>query len=135
MADIQIFGHIANIRYQPECVLVFVDERRKGYRKSDGTRVDDSILQWKCIFSGNENKRTYIDRYFNIGSLVKVKGEVLPYALEHGQLTDGYSVLIQTINVAAYPSNSLKQEQRMQKESQLHSSGQPDLDAYNEQDF
>ena len=135
MADIQIYGHIANIKYQKECILIFIDERKRGYRKHDGTVVNDTILSWKCIFSRNEKKREYIDKYFNTGMLVKVKGEVLPYATEQGNIADGYSVLVQTINVAAYPSNNLRHEQKMQKESQLHSNGTPDLESYNEPDF
>lgn len=135
MADIQILGHIANIKYQKDSILIFVDERRKGYSKHDGTKVNDSILSWKCIFSGNEKKRGYIDKYFNIGMLVKVKGEVLPYAMEQSTLIDGYTVFVQSINVAAYPSNALRMEQKMIKESQFHSSGSPNIEEYNQPDF
>lgn len=135
MADFQCIGHIANIKYQQDCILIFIDERKAGYRKADGTIVDDKILSWKCIFSGNESKRNYINKFFNTGMLVQVKGELLPYAIEQGKMVDGYSVLIQTINRYAYPSNNIRIEKRMQKESQEHSSGTPDLDAYNQEDF
>ena len=135
MADIQILGHIANIKYQKECILIFVDERRRGFKRNNGTVVGDTVLTWKCIFSGSDSKRSYIDRYFNTGMLVKVKGEALPYAIEQDNMVDGYSVLIQSINVAPYPSDSIRREIKMQKESQLHSSGEPDLEGYNQPDF
>lgn len=135
MADIQILGHISNIKFQQECILIFVDERKRGYKKQDGTIVDDKILSWKCIFSGNEKKRVYINKFFNTGMLVQVKGEVLPYAIEQGSMIDGYSVFIQTINVAAYPSNNLRMEKKMIKESQMSSNELPDLDRFNEPDF
>ena len=135
MADIQILGHIANIKYQKECILIFVDERRRGFKRNNGSVVADTILTWKCIFSGSDSKRSYIDRYFSTGMLVKVKGEVLPYAIEQENMVDGYSVLIQSINIAPYPSDSLRREIRMQKDSQLHSSGEPDLESYNKPDF
>lgn len=135
MADIQILGHISNIKFQQECILIFVDERKRGYKKQDGTIVEDKILSWKCIFSGNEKKRGYINKFFNTGMLVQVKGEVLPYAVEQGSMIDGYSVFVQTINVAAYPSNNLRIEKKMIKESQNSSTDTPDLERFEEPDF
>ena len=67
--------------------------------------------------------------------LVQVKGEIVPYAVEHGELVEGYSVFIQTINRASYPTTLIKQEKRMIAESQMNSSEQPDLESYNKPDF
>lgn len=135
MADFQVLGHITNIKYQQDCVLIFVEERKKGYRKQDGVVVDDKLLSWKCIFSGNEKKRGFINKFFNIGSLVTVKGEILPYAIEHGEMVDGNSVLVQTINLTAYPTRGLRKEMKMIKESQEQSDEPPDLDSFNQPDF
>jgi hypothetical protein len=67
--------------------------------------------------------------------LVEVKGEVLPYAIEHGQTVEGVSVIGQTCNMYSYPRYNAKQETKMIKESQLASGEQPDLDSYNQPDF
>lgn len=135
MADFTVLGHISTIKYLPESILIYVDEYKKGYRKADGEVVDDKVLSWRCIFSGNASKRNYITKYFSRGSLVQVKGEIVPYAIEHGKLVDGFSVYVQTINLAAYPRQTIKQERKMIAESQLASDESPDLAAYNEPDF
>ena len=75
MADFTVLGHISTIKYLPESILIYVDEYKKGYRKADGEVVDDKVLSWRCIFSGNASKRNYITKYFSRGSLVQVKGE------------------------------------------------------------
>ena len=135
MADIQILGHISNIKYLSDSILVIIDENKNSYTKTNGEKVDAKVLSWKCIFSGNESKRNYINKYFNRGMLVQVKGEVVPYAIEHGDLVEGYSVFIQTINRAAYPSTTIKQEKRMIKESQANNDETPDLESFNQPDF
>lgn len=113
MADIQILGHITNIRYERGCILLFIDEYRKGYVSSGGIRVDDKVLSWCCIFSGNERKRVYVDKYFGRGSYVQVKGEVLPYAIREGVAVDGYSVFVQSLNLACYPNKMLRAEKKL----------------------
>lgn len=135
MADIQILGHISNIKFLPESIIIIVDENKNGYTKPNGERVDSKVFSWKCIFSGNESKRNYINRYFARGMLVQVKGEIVPYAVEHRELVEGYSVFIQTINRASYPTTAIKQEKRMIAESQMNSSERPDLESYNKPDF
>ena len=67
--------------------------------------------------------------------LVKVKGEVLPYAIEHGQIIDGVSFIGQTCDIFSYPRTSVKQEMRLIKESQDNSDEAPNLEDYNTQDF
>ena len=41
MADFTVIGYINNIKYLQDSCLVFLDEFRKGFRKKDGTIVDD----------------------------------------------------------------------------------------------
>ena len=67
--------------------------------------------------------------------LVQVKGEILPYAIQNQNIVDGYSVLGQTINLASFPRASVKQENKMIKESQMHDTATPNLDEYNKPDF
>lgn len=133
MADIQVTGFVNTIKYIPDAVLVFIEEFRKGYKKPNGDVVDDKYLSWKVIFKNGQ--RNYINKFFNDGMFVTVKGEAFPYAIEKDTLVDGYSFVGQTINIASYPRWAVKQERKMVKESLLHSSGTPDLDAYNEPDF
>lgn len=133
MADFTVTGFINTIKYLPESCLVFIDEYKKGFRKANGEIVDDKYMSWKCIFKPYFKK--YINEHFSNGMLVQVKGDILPYAIEKEHIVDGYSVIGQTINMASYPRASVKQEQRMQKESQLHGDGTPDLDGFNQPDF
>ena len=133
MADFTVIGYINNIKYLQDSCLVFLDEFRKGFRKKDGTIVDDKYLSWKCIFKPYFKK--YINEQFNKGMLVQVKGEIMPYAIEKEHLVDGYSVIGQTINVASYPRASVKQEAKMIKDSQMHASETPDLEVFNAPDF
>ena len=133
MADFTVIGYINNIKYLQDSCLVFLDEFRKGFRKKDGTIVDDKYLSWKCIFKPYFKK--YINEQFNKGMLVQVKGEIMPYAIEKEHLVDGYSVLGQTINLASYPRASVKQEAKMIKDSQMHASETPDLEGFNAPDF
>ena len=129
MADFTVIGYINNIKYLQDSCLVFLDEFRKGFRKKDGTIVDDKYLSWKCIFKPYFKK--YINEQFNKGMLVQVKGEIMPYAIEKEHLVDGYSVIGQTINVASYPRASVKQEAKMIKDSQMHARETPDLEGFN----
>ena len=133
MADFTVIGYINNIKYLQDSCLVFLDEFRKGFRKKDGTIVDDKYLSWKCIFKPYFKK--YINEQFNQGMLVQVKGEIMPYAIEKEHLVEGYSVIGQTINIASYPRASVKQEAKMIKDSQMHASETPDLDGFNAPDF
>ena len=135
MADFQVLGHISAIRYLPSCILIFVDETKNGYKKQDGTLVDSKVLNWKCIFSGNEKKRNYINKFFNRGMLVQVKGEILPYTIENDNAVDGYTIFIQAINRASYPRQNVRIEQKMIKESQDATNDIPDLESYNQPDF
>lgn len=135
MAAINIIGIVEKVKYLPNnggC-FVFLSEYKRGYRKSDGTRVDDKYLSWKCIFKQGLVK--YISEHFGNGMVVEVKGDVLPYAIEHDNIVEGYSVIGQTMNLFSVPRAQLRQEQRMIKESMQHSTEKPNLDEYNQPDF
>lgn len=135
MADISIIGHITNIRFKEHAILVYVDENRLGYKRADGTRVDAKVVSWKCIFNASKSKRDYINKFFARGMLVQVKGDCLPYAVDQGDVVDGYTVFIQTINKFPYPTTTIRKEQRLIKESQEHSDEKPNLKDYQEPDF
>lgn len=113
--------------------MVYVSEFKKGYKKSNGEIVDDKYEKWKILFK--QGLVNYINNHFNIGMVVEIKGEVLPYAVNHGTIMDGYSVLGQTINMFSFPRANALHELGMIKESQLHGEGTPDLDEYNKPDF
>ena len=135
MADFHVIGHISNIKFTQDSIIIWVDENKNGFRRSDGSCVDPRVITWKCLFSGTESKRKYINRYFNRGMLVQIKGELLPYAVENGTSIDGYTVFVQTINIFAYPRTTVKTEQMMKKASLEHDDEEPDLDRYNSPDF
>lgn len=133
MASFQVTGFINTIKYLPDSLLVYVDEYKRGYKKQDGTIVDDKYLSWKCIFKQGFAK--YISKHFGDGMLVEVKGEIMPYAIEKEKLIDGYSVIAQTINVASYPKSATKREIKMIKDSQSNMGEKPDLDSFITPDF
>jgi len=133
MASFESIGFIANITYKQNFVILSVDEYHNGYKKSDGTSVDDKYVTYKVLFK--EYFKKYISTHFSEGMLVKVKGEVLPYAIEHGKPVDGITLIGETCNLFSYPRSGARQEKKMMKESQIHGNGVPDLDAYNEPDF
>lgn len=133
MAAITIIGTIEKMRFLPDSILVFLTEYKKGYKRKDGVIVDDKYLAWKTIWK--PYFKTYINGHFNDGMVVEVKGEILPYAVEHGEISDGVSVLGQTINLFSLPKINARREQKAIKESQMHADETPDLDAYNQPDF
>ena len=135
MANITIIGFIDNVKYLPNqggC-FVFVSEFKKGYKKANGDIVDDKYLSWKIIFK--QGLVTYINNHFGNGMLVEIKGEVLPYAIDKETIVQGYSVIGQTMNLFSFPRSSVRMEAKMVKDSQMHGSAKPDLDAYNQPDF
>ena len=133
MADYTVTGFINTVKYLPNAALVFIDEFKRGYKKTNGETVEDKYLSWKCVFKPYFKK--FINEHFSNGMLVQVKGEILPYAIQHQNIVDGYSVLGQTINLASFPRASVKQENKMIKESQMHDSATPNLEDYNKPDF
>lgn len=133
MASFSVIGFIEGVKPLPDSCILFLSEYKKGYRKSDGTIVDDKYVSWKIIYKGYFIK--YITSHFSKGMLVEVKGEVLPYAIEHGQTVEGVSVIGQTCNMYSYPRYNVKIEKKMIKDSQLASDEKPDLESYMQSDF
>lgn len=134
MADFSILGHLEGIRYTDSNVIVTMTERRLGYKKKDGTQVESELITWRIMYRASFRK--FIADHFSKGMLVKVKGIILPYAKTHeGEFVDGYTILGQTIDIAAYPSNTMRQEKQRIKDSQLHDVGTPSFKQYNEPDF
>lgn len=133
MASWQCVGFVDAVKVLPDACILFLSEYKRGYKKSDGTVVDDKYHSWKVIFKGYFIK--YITTHFNKGMLVEVKGDIVPYVIEHGEVKEGYSVIGQTCNLFSYPRYSIKQENRMIKESMANSSEQPDLESFNRPDF
>lgn len=133
MASWECIGFVDAVKVLPDACILFLSEYKKGYKRSDGTVVDDKYHSWKVIFKGYFIK--YITTHFGKGMLVDVKGDIVPYAIEHGQVTDGYSVIGQTCNMFSYPRYSVKQENKMIKESIENSNAIPDLESFNKPDF
>lgn len=133
MASWECIGFVDAVKVLPDACILFLSEYKKGYKRSDGTVVDDKYHSWKVIFKGYFIK--YITTHFGKGMLVDVKGDIVPYAIEHGQVTEGYSVIGQTCNMFSYPRYSVKQENKMIKESIENSNAIPDLESFNQPYF
>ena len=95
--------------------------------------VDDKYVTFKVIYKPYFKK--FISEHFSKGMLVKVKGEVFPYAIEHGEIKDGVSFIGETCNLYSFPRYNVKQENKMIKESQMHDTATPNLEDYNKPDF
>jgi hypothetical protein len=121
------------IKILPDACILFLSEYKKGYKKADGTIIDDKYHSWKVIFKGYFIK--YLTTHFGKGMLVEVKGDIAPYAVEHGEITEGYSIMGQTCNLISYPRYSVKQENKMIKDSMDSANMLPDLESFNQPDF
>ena len=132
MADIQILGCVRSVRYLEDSCIVKVEEVKRGYKRANGEYVDDKSYQWTIVFK--EYFKKYISTHFHDGQIVQIKGEILPYAISHGELVDGYSAFGQTINLASMPKY-VKREAKMLKESQENVDDTPSLGTYMQDDF
>jgi hypothetical protein len=133
MASFGVIGFLECVKVLPDSCILFLSEYKKGYKKTDGTIVDDKYHSWKIIFK--EYFIKYLTTHFNKGMLVEVKGDIVPYAIKHGQIIDGYSIIGQTCNLFSYPRYSVKQEQKMIKDSMANADAAPDLESFNSPDF
>lgn len=132
--DVNFLGNIDGVKYTDTAVIVTASETRLGYKKKDGSVVPDELLTFRFIFKPYFRK--YIAEHFGAGMLVKIKGCMLPYAKDSdGKPTEGFSLIGQTIDRASYPSNKLRMEKRMLKESYASSTEKPDLDEFEREDF
>ena len=134
MADITLFGHIEGIQYKEKSVIVVVSEYRCGFRKRSGERVAEELLSFRVVFLASS--RNYISSYFSAGNLVKVRGTLLPYVKKSdGTLGEGYTILGQLMELAAYPKRSAGLEKRLLKASSESPCGVPDVDGFLDDDF
>lgn len=137
MASFSVLGTIESIRFLPNGggALIFLTEYKRGYKRSNGERVEDRYLSWCCIYNANMAK--YISSHFGRGMYVEIKGEILPYAKENGESKEGYSVLAQTLNMASYPKPFFKKEKQLMKETQsnLEEDEKPNAKAFLSDDF
>lgn len=132
--DINFLGHIEGIRYTDNAVIVTASEKRQGYKKKDGTVVDDDLLTFSFIFKPYFKK--YIAEHFGTNMLVKIKGFMLPYSKDHqGNIIEGFTIFGQTIDRAAYQTTKIRAEKRMIKESMDSSMEKPNLDEFIKPDF
>lgn len=133
MADFSVTGYINTIKYLQDGCLVYIDEIKAGFKRKDGTYVDDKVFQWRCIFNAYFKK--FINEHFSENMFVQVKGEIMPYAITHDEIIEGYSVLGQCINRASYPKQSKRREIKQIKDSTMHDIGTPNVDEYMRKDF
>lgn len=133
MAAFSVIGFVDAVKVLPDSCILFLSEHKKGYKRADGVVVEDKYHSWKVIFKGYFIK--YLTTHFNKGMLVEVKGDIIPYAVEHGEIKEGYSVIGQTCNLFSYPRYSVKQENKIIKESMANSNEKPDLESFNRPDF
>lgn len=132
MADFQLTGRIEGVRFSDNAVFLTISEYRMGYRKGNGTKIPETYYLWSVVFK--EYFKKYIVEHFNKGMLVTVKGEIQPYRKNGNDFEDGYTVIGQTINLAAYHKD-IRTERRMQAESQLNKEETPDYASFKQDDF
>lgn len=132
MASVLVTGTIDSIRYHENSVVIIVLEPRMGWKRSDGSFVEPTILEWRCIFK--DGSKNYINDHFGKGNYVTIRGDIVPYVVNKGKIEDGFTILGKTIDMTAYPRNA-RRERQMQKDSMLHASGVPNLEEYNTNDF
>ncbi len=133
MAQFTVIGFISSVRYLPDSCVVYVSEYKRGYKKNNGEVVDDKYLSWKVIYKSYFKK--FVSSHFSDGMLVEIKGELLPYAIDHDKMVDGYSVIGQTINIASFPKSTLKHEIKLIKDSRFDDDTSPNIEDYNTPDF
>ncbi len=134
MAKVFINGHIESIKYKETSVEVIINELCAGYRDASGKKFDDEVLIWKVVFPNGS--RNYLMKFFSEGMLVDVYGFIKPYAKDHdGRMMEGYSILGKNADRAVYQRSSIRKERQAIKDSQLHSTGTPNLKEYQEEDF
>lgn len=132
--DILFVGQINGIRYTDTSVIVTASEKKSGYKKKDGTIVNDEIHTYKFVFK--PYFKTYIANHFSERMLVKIKGFLLPYEKDiNGNNVNGFTIIGQTIDMASYQSSRAMDEIKIIKESQSHDNETPNLREYQEADF
>lgn len=133
MAEFSITGFIVGVRYLEQSVLVTVSENTLGFTRADGTIVEESVDTWCIIYKPYFKK--YISSHFSRGMYVRIKGTIRPFSLNHNKAVDGYSVIGETINLAAFPKSSVRQEKRLTQNPAVDVMGEPNYRESKEMDF
>lgn len=134
MADISLFGRIESIRDVKNGVLLKLSERRSGYKSKDGTFVKEELLVFHILFKPFFRK--YISEYFDVGSLVKIKGTLLPYyRSSDGELRDGITIFGQTLDMCSYPSRHSMSDKRALDVDSSEGLCSPDPEGYFSDEF
>lgn len=132
MADFSICGFIEGIRYSENNVIVTVSERRQGYKKRDGSIVDDTYFSYSVLFKDYFKK--HVANNFGDGMYVKIKGILYVQTQCVGETHIKTPLLIgQTIDRESFPKN-VKLEHRMIKDSQANIDI-PSFEDMRQQDF
>lgn len=132
--DILFLGHIDGVKFSDNAVFVIASEKLVGYKKKDGTIVNPEVCTYTFIFKPYFRK--YIAEHFSSGMLVKIKGTMLPYAKDHqGNNIDGFTLLGQTIDIAAYQTSTAKIERKRMYDSKKVDMGMPNVEEYQQDDF
>ena len=97
---------------------------------SDTVTIQASVLSLEMVakITGRKYDATK-------GMLVEVKGEAAPYAVSHGKIEEGFSIIGQTCNIYSYPRYDVKIERKMMSDSAASCSDIPNVDEYNAPDF
>lgn len=136
MADFQITGYFDTVFHTKTAVYVIVQENRDGYLKSNGEMTKECLYVYRIAFK--PYFKSFIKEHFKRGSLVTIKGEVLPYTSTHnGSKMYGVSFIGQTINLASMPKNRIS-DVRLARESQngtKQGAETPDYEAFYQDDF
>lgn len=132
MADFQITGYVDSIAQTSNSIFVVVQENRDGFVKSNGKKERECFYLFKIAFKAYFKK--FICDHFTRGTLVKIKGEILPYVAKHGDTKQyGVTFVGQTINLAPMPKNKTKNI-KLERDD-MNGAGAPDYAAYFEDDF
>lgn len=126
-------GTLAKVKYLEDSVVCYVDDIENGYRRNDGTIVDDVLNTWKVIFKADPFKN-YINKFFKEGFVVEIDARMRPYALRNGEVIDGYSCYGIAINRGT-KKTTIRSEKKIMRESQEASKEKPNLQEYMEDDF
>lgn len=133
MADFQVTGVLEGFKTLETAMVVTVSELRLGYKKKNGTQVNEQVLTWTIVFKPYFKK--YISNNFYSGMLVQVKGMVFPFKKVGGEeYVDGCTVIGQTINVATHQKN-VRKEKQILRQSQAHNNTTPNLEDFMLSDF
>lgn len=133
MADILLVGHVVGVRYGKSWVSVKLAERRAGYTRKDGVKVQSDVVYFRILFK--PYIRPFMQAHIPSGSLVKVKGTIVPYVVGEGDegdegVRESFTIFGQTIDMFPYPSRSILQDKQALKVCPDGDTSEPDLENF-----